>query len=112
MELTKDSVLAALREVIDPELGINIVDLGLVYDAQISDGSASIQMTMTTPACPLHSYVERAVQEVMRKRLPELKSVIVNLVWEPPWNPKMMSTEAKHQLGWKVMNNFSTGGGN
>lgn len=106
MELTKDDVLAALREVIDPELGINIVDLGLVYGAQISDGGVSIKMTMTTPACPLHSYVERSVQEVMRMRLPELKSVTVDLVWEPPWNPTMMSTEAKHQLGWKVMNNF------
>lgn len=110
MEITKDRVQAALRDVIDPELGINIVDLGLVYDVQVREESVRIWMTMTTPACPLHSYMNRTVQEAIRTHFPDVKSVEVDLVWEPPWHPTMMSTEAKHQLGWKLMNNFSLRG--
>lgn len=112
MEPTKDDILAALRYVIDPELGINVVDLGLVYDVQITGRDVRISMTMTTPACPLHSYLNQSAQDSICMRIPEVKSVQVDLVWEPPWHPMMMSTEAKHQLGWQVMNNFSLGGEN
>lgn len=110
MEITKANVEAVLRNVIDPELGINIVDLGLVYGVRIRDQSVCISMTMTTPACPLHSYMDRSIQESIRAHFSNVKSVEVALVWEPPWHPAMMSTEAKHQLGWKLMNNFSLEG--
>lgn len=110
MEITKDNILVALRDVIDPELGINIVDLGLVYDVQISETGICVKMTMTTPACPLHSYMNRSVKEAVSTNFPGSQPVTVDLVWEPPWDPRMMSNEAKLQLGWKVMNNFSLGG--
>lgn len=109
MEITKEEILQALRDVIDPELGINIVDLGLVYDAQILNGHVSVRMTMTTPACPLHAYMDQSVHDAIEMHFPEVKSVKVDLVWQPPWHPTMMSTEAKLQLGWNVMNHFSLG---
>lgn len=107
MMITKDCILTALRDVIDPELGINIVDLGLVYDVQVSDAQVCISMTMTTPACPLHSYLKQSAQDAIRGHIPEVRSVKVDLVWEPPWHPTMMSTQAKHRLGWQLTNNFS-----
>ena len=112
MAISKESILGMLGEVIYPELGINIVDLGLVYDVGIRDAAVTVRMTMTTPACPLHAYVSQSVEQVIHARLPEVRSVNVELVWEPPWHPTMMSPEAKHQLGWKMMNNFSLPGGN
>lgn len=110
MEISNEVLREALQEVIDPELGINIVDLGLVYDSRISGDCIEIKMTMTTPACPLHAYMDRSVREVIREYFPAIKSVKVDIVWDPPWHPRMMSTEAKLQLGWNVMNHFSLGG--
>lgn len=96
---TRDQVLERLRTVVDPEIGINVVDLGLVYGVEIDNGRVHIRMTMTTAGCPLHevllNWAERAVAE-----LPDVKSVKVELVWDPPWNPSMMSEEAKKQLGF------------
>ena len=99
-ELTQ-SLLDALRTVIDPELGVNVVALGLVYSAEAADGEVRIVMTMTTPACPLHTYIRESAERVLRKRFAELRSVSVEIVWEPPWSPAMMSAEAKKQLGWE-----------
>lgn len=99
--LTQQTVLDAMHSVIDPELGINVVDLGLVYSAEASDGNVRIVMTMTTPACPLHSYIRESAERVLRKRFPELRSVSVEIVWDPPWSPAMMSALAKKQLGWQ-----------
>jgi metal-sulfur cluster biosynthetic enzyme len=110
MEISNEALKEALQEVIDPELGINIVDLGLVYDSRVSGDRVEIKMTMTTPACPLHAYMDRSVREVISEYFPAIKSVKVDLVWDPPWHPRMMSTEAKLQLGWNVMNHFSLGG--
>lgn len=90
-----------LREVIDPELGINIVDLGLVYDARVEDGVATVRMTMTTPACPLGPYLDDAVHASLTGA-PGVTDVAVDFVWEPPWDPDtMMSDEAKAALGWR-----------
>ncbi len=100
-ELNQDGVMDAMRSVIDPELGVNVVDLGLVYSAETSDGEVRIVMTMTTPACPLHAYIRESAQRVLRKRFPELRSVSVEIAWDPPWSPAMMSAEAKKQLGWE-----------
>ncbi len=90
----------ALREVLDPELGINIVDLGLVYDVAVEDAAVRVAVTMTTPACPLHGHVVDAIEFVLRRDLPHLRRVDVRLVWDPPWHPGMMSHEARRQLGW------------
>ncbi len=100
-ELNPDSVLDAMRSVIDPELGVNVVDLGLVYSAEVSDGDVRIAMTMTTPACPLHSYIRESSERALRKCFADLRSVTVDIVWDPPWSPAMMSAQAKKQLGWE-----------
>jgi metal-sulfur cluster biosynthetic enzyme len=88
-----------LRTVIDPELGINIIDLGLVYGAQTVDGVARVLMTTTTPACPIGSYLTDAIRWALLE-IPELLDVEVELTHDPPWSPNRMSDEAKVQLGW------------
>lgn len=99
MSITVDDAIAALRRVIDPELGINIVDLGLVYDVQTAGDAVLVTMTMTTPACPLGAHlVDEATFAV--EQLTGAASVDVQLVWQPAWSPMMMSVEAKQQLGW------------
>lgn len=89
-----------LREVIDPELGVNIVDLGLVYDVTVLDGVARVRMTMTTPGCPLGAYFDDAVQDCLWGA-PGVERTQVQIVWDPPWRPEMMSDVAKSQLGWR-----------
>lgn len=91
-----------LREVIDPEIGINIVDLGLVYGIELSGGGvAVIRMTLTTPGCPLGGYIEDAIQEILWGT-PGVDDVDVRIVWDPPWDPDdMLSDWAKDQLGWR-----------
>ncbi len=95
------SILDALREVEDPEVGINIVDLGLIYGIEVEEGRAIVEMTMTTPACPLFSALESRIREAIQGKIPEIREVEVRLVWEPPWGPERMSPEARRQLGWE-----------
>jgi len=92
--------MAALANVLDPELGINIVDLGLIYDVQITDDSVAVKMTMTAPGCPLHSYMTDAAQKEVEK-LEGVKSVKVELVWDPPWTSDKMSDSLKEKFGVK-----------
>ena len=91
-----------LREVIDPEIGINIVDLGLVYDVRLSgDGVAMVRMTLTTPGCPLGGYIDDEIRNTLWDT-PGVADVEVRIVWDPPWDPdEMMSDWAKEQLGWR-----------
>ena len=96
-----NEVLEALRHVVDPEIGINVVDLGLVYEADARDGHVRVVMTMTTPACPLGESLAEDARAAIRERVGGVKSVAVDLVWEPPWQPSMMSDAARAQLGWK-----------
>ncbi|HHE48115.1 MAG TPA: metal-sulfur cluster assembly factor [Candidatus Acetothermia bacterium] len=99
MEATSDAVREVLRErVIDPELGINIVDLGLIYDVEISGGQISVDMTLTTPGCPLAGTLAAQVEEVLRQAFPGF-DVEVSLVWEPRWTPELMSEEARRHFG-------------
>jgi len=100
--IARDQILEALSQVIDPELGINIVDLGLVYDAIIKDSRVELVMTMTTPACPLHSLIKEQAAAAIRQSFLGISSVEVKLVWEPPWRPDMMSDAARALLGWRV----------
>ncbi len=97
---TKEQIIEALKPVQDPEIRIGVVDLGLVYDIDVTDeGEVTIKMTLTTPACPygeiLLAQVHRAVEE-----LEGVTKVQVVLVWDPPWNPEEMCSDlAKDQLG-------------
>lgn len=88
-----------LRAVLDPELGIDIVDLGLVYDARAVDGVARILMTTTTPVCPIGSYLTDAIRWALLE-VDGLFDVEVELTHDPPWSPDRMSDEAKVRLGW------------
>lgn len=96
---TADRVREALRQVIDPEIGVNIVDLGLVYGIEVRDGDVRVDVTMTTPACPLGEYVTTSAEAAIWQHVPGVRSVMIELVWEPPWRPEMMSEEARRQLG-------------
>jgi metal-sulfur cluster biosynthetic enzyme len=88
----------ALRCVIDPELGYNIVDLGLVYGVAIEADAAHITMTTTTRGCPATSYLADGAQEAAGT-VPAVESVEVELTYDPPWTPRMMSADAKRHLG-------------
>ena len=94
-----DEILAALKTVIDPELGINIVDLGLVYHAERVASVVNIELTMTTPACPLGEMMSEEIKLVLRDRFPDAADVNVAIVWDPPWSPELMSEESRRQLG-------------
>ena len=94
-----EQIREKLREVYDPELGLNIVDLGLVYDIQVSEeGDVTVDMTLTTPGCPLHGSISAGAEAAIRS-VEGVRNALVNLVWNPPWNPNMMSDVAKKQLG-------------
>lgn len=96
---TYGEIMAALKDVADPELGINIVDLGLVYDAVIKGNDVAIMMTLTTPACPAGPLIRDRVKAVVAA-MPGVQSVSVSLVWFPPWDPATMATEdGKAELG-------------
>ena len=101
---TEEQVRDALREVDDPEIGINIIDLGLVYEIGISTGCVHIKMTMTSPACPMHSYLSAVSRQAISRRFPNVTDVEIELVWDPPWDPAKMSAAAKEQLGWGKKN--------
>jgi metal-sulfur cluster biosynthetic enzyme len=96
--MTESEVREALREVVDPELGVNIVDLGLVYGVDVGDGAAHVTMTMTSPACPLRDYLIDLVESAVRDRVPGIRSVTVDIVDEPPWSEALMSDAARRQL--------------
>jgi metal-sulfur cluster biosynthetic enzyme len=95
-------VLDALYEVYDPELGINVVDLGLVYDIQIEGERprVTVTMTLTTPGCPLHDSLTSAVDEAVRSAGLDVESVAVELVWEPRWTPGFITEAGRRELGW------------
>lgn len=97
-KIKTEDILETLKSVIDPEIGINIVDLGLIYNISISDETIEIDMTLTTPGCPMHGSIQDWVKRTLELSFPDKKTV-VNLVWDPIWTPEKMSEEAKKQLG-------------
>ena len=99
VQVDPGQLVEQLRTVIDPELGLNIVDLGLVYGTTIADGVATVRMTTTTPACPIGSYFSDSIRLALFQ-LDGILDVAVELTHEPRWSPDMMSDEAKVQLGW------------
>jgi metal-sulfur cluster biosynthetic enzyme len=98
--LTAEHLLDSLMYVIDPEVGINIVDLGLVYGVELEHGHATVTMTLTTPGCPLHASIEEAVHRALTSRHPELTGITVDLVWDPRWGVEFISESGREQLGW------------
>jgi FeS assembly SUF system protein len=93
-----ESVIAALKDIFDPEIPVNIYDLGLVYGVDIDGGHAVVTMTLTTPHCPVAESMPAEV-ELRVGSVPGVGSAEVNLVWDPPWDPQKMSDEAKLELG-------------
>jgi metal-sulfur cluster biosynthetic enzyme len=90
-------IRAALRGVIDPELGVNIVDLGLVYDIAVDGNAIAVEMTMTTPSCPLGEYLTDSVERALSLNFPHTQ-IGIGMVWEPAWTPEMISDEGRRNL--------------
>lgn len=98
--MSEEIVYAALKAVIDPELGINIVDLGLIYNVCIEEeGRITITMTLTMPSCPLYTSFAQEIERELRQAIPDLTAVLVELVWDPPWDSMMVSPEGRALLG-------------
>ena len=97
---TKEIVLNILHNVIDPEVGVNIVDLGLVYGVEISGNKLRVDLTMTTPACPMGDMILDDARRALAGLVPEGTEIDLNLVWEPPWSPDKMSENARDHFGW------------
>ena len=96
----REKIIEALRTVYDPEIPVNIYELGLIYDVSVGDdGSASIQMTLTTPMCPAAEQLPPEV-ETKARGVEGVSQVQLDLVWDPPWNPDMMSEAARLELGF------------
>ncbi len=96
--VTKEQVYEALQECYDPEIPVNIVDLGLVYDVEINDDKVAVKMTLTAPGCGMGQMIAADATEKILA-LDGVDDANVELVWEPPWNPSMISEEAKQKLG-------------
>ena len=99
--LDEQQVRDILRQVIDPEVGRDIVSLGLVYRVEVAPGSLVIEMTMTSPACPMGEMIMEDVDAALAKVLPATIEPDIRLVWEPPWNPSMMDEATKEHFGWE-----------
>ncbi len=98
-ELLKENLLGALENVIDPELGVDIVNLGLIYDVDLDDaGFCTVTMTLTSMGCPLAGHIEADIRRSLSD-LPEVKEIKVDIVWSPPWGKERMSRYAKIALG-------------
>jgi metal-sulfur cluster biosynthetic enzyme len=97
--LTVDDVQEALTNVIDPELGLDFVELGLIYDVEIEDGNVFITFTLTSPGCPIGPQVSEQIDEFVGE-LDGVEAVYSKMVFSPPWTPEMMSEEAKFALGY------------
>lgn len=95
-----DEVRAILRRVIDPEVGINIVDMGLIYRVESLPEHVLIEMTMTSPACPMGEMIEDDARAALAAGLSPERKVELRLVWEPPWEPSMMTESAREHFGW------------
>jgi metal-sulfur cluster biosynthetic enzyme len=99
-KLTKEGVLAVLKNVIDPEIGLNIVDLGFIYGVDISGNDVRVRMTLTNPGCPMHSMFTHEVVGALETAFDDVR-VSVELVFDPPWTPERMTKDARKKLGIK-----------
>ncbi len=99
MQISEAEVRAALQTIYDPELGLDIVNLGLIYDITIDQGDVRVLMTMTAPGCPLHDSICGGAAQVI-DQLPGVEHVEIVLTWDPPWDPSRMSDAARFALGF------------
>jgi len=98
---SKEDMLDVLKQVIDPELHMNIVDLGLVYDVRQAQEVIEVDMTLTSPGCPYGPYLIHGVKQALLS-LKDVEDVNINIVWDPPWGPDQMTEEAKLELGFDL----------
>ena len=100
-ERTEALIYVALRNVYDPELGVDVIDLGLVYDVRVDEhGHVTIDMTLTTPGCPMHESLALGVGAALQE-IPGITSGEIRLVWDPPWEPSRMTDEGRRMLGFE-----------
>jgi metal-sulfur cluster biosynthetic enzyme len=101
-EISKEQVLSALSQVEDPELGIDVVSLGFIYEVEVKDDIVKVQYSLTTPGCPMANFIGQRIKAALGELVKEAgKEVELELVFEPMWNPDMMSDKAKQQLGYE-----------
>ncbi len=96
--VTKEQIYEALQDCYDPEIPVNIVDLGLVYDVEVEDDTVAVKMTLTTPGCGMGGMIASNAQSLIME-IPGVKDANVDLVWDPPWDPSRISEEARQKLG-------------
>src|SRR5262245_44675510 len=100
--VSADRIVEALRGCYDPEIPVNIVDLGLVYNVSLDEGRARVRMTLTAPGCPAYDYLLAQVKSEV-ERVPGVTGAVVEIVWDPPWTPERMSEEARRRLASRRM---------
>lgn len=101
MNATRELVLEALTAVEDPEVGLNVVELGLIYGVEIDQDAIRVRMTMTSPSCPLAGQIKTDAEDALRRRFPEARSIGIDLVWDPPWGPELLPAETRAKMGWR-----------
>ena len=94
----REKVIKALKKVYDPEIPINIYDLGLVYGVEVYGSRVKVRMTLTAPGCPMAAYLPALVEEVIKQEVPEAEDVEVEVVWDPPWSPRRVTEEGRRRL--------------
>jgi FeS assembly SUF system protein len=96
--VTMEEIVKALKECYDPEIPVNVWDLGLIYDVSVDGDKVHLKMTLTAPGCPMHTFISQDVKEKLQS-ISGVKEATVEVVWDPPWSPDKMSPQAKAQLG-------------
>jgi len=96
--VTMEEIVKALKECYDPEIPVNVWDLGLIYDVAVDDEKVHVKMTLTAPGCPMHTFISQEVKEKLQS-VNGVKEATVEVVWDPPWSPDKMSPDARVQLG-------------
>lgn len=96
--ITEQNVREVLKECYDPEIPLNVLDLGLIYEIRLDDSVVEIDMTLTAPGCPMHAMISKGIEEKVRK-MEGVEDVKVNMVWDPPWTPERISEDGKKKLG-------------
>ena len=96
----EESIRNALMDVVDPEVGMNVVELGLVYGVEVTPERIRVQMTMTSQACPMGDMIVESARNAIRGAAPGMEDIEVELVWAPPWTPNRMSESARDRFGW------------
>jgi metal-sulfur cluster biosynthetic enzyme len=97
---TREEVIEAMRQVEDPELGMDIVDLGLLYDVEVDGAKVKLIHSLTSMGCPAGPMIQEDMDATVRATFPDVEDVEIELTWEPPWTPEKMSDDAKFILGF------------